>query len=66
MNKRVVTRVALVYFMAMAIALTFPGVRPFNTIRPLVLGIPFIFFWYLCWVLGALLVFLLLHRVYGK
>ncbi len=64
--KRVAVWVAVVYFIAMAVALTFPGVIPFNTIRPFILGVPFVFSWYLFWIVGALLVFLFLHRAFGK
>jgi len=63
--KRTATLVAFGYFTAMAIALTFPGITPFNTIRPLVFGVPFVFAWYLCWILGALLVFVLLYWVFN-
>lgn len=57
---------AIVYFAAMAVALTFPGIRPFNTIRPFIFGVPFVFAWYLMWILGAVVVFLVLHRVYSE
>lgn len=53
---------ASLYFVAMAVAVTFPGVIPFNRIRPFVLGVPFVLVWYLAWVTGALLVFLALYR----
>jgi hypothetical protein len=65
-SKRWVTYGAFVYFIAMAVVLTFPGIGPFNTIRPLVFGVPFVFAWYLIWILGALVVFILLHRVYSE
>lgn len=64
--RRVAKYIAFVYFTAMAIALTFPGITPFNTIRPFVLGVPFVFTWYVIWILGALLVLTLLHRAYSK
>ena len=64
--RRTAKYIAFVYFTAMAIALTFPGITPFNTIRPFVFGVPFVFAWYLMWILGALLVFTLLHRAYSK
>ncbi|MFQ5703174.1 MAG: hypothetical protein ACE5HT_04055 [Gemmatimonadales bacterium] len=65
-SNRVVVWVATVYFVAMALAVTFPGVVPFNTIRPFVLGIPFVFAWYLIWIAGSLVVFFLLHRTFSK
>jgi hypothetical protein len=64
--KRATALVAFGYFAAMAVALTFPGITPFNTIRPLVFGVPFVFAWYLCWILGALLVFVLLYWVFNE
>jgi hypothetical protein len=66
MTKKVVTRLAIVYFVAMTIAVTFPGVEPFNRIRPFVLGVPFVFMWYIFWILGALAVFSACHRVFSK
>ncbi len=57
---------AMVYFTAMAIAITFPGIRPFNTIQPLILGVPFVFAWVLSWVAGAVVIFLILYRTYHK
>ncbi len=64
--KRSAGWIAAVYFVAMAVAITFPGIRPFNTIRPFVFGIPFVFAWVLSWVLGALVVFVMLYRTYRK
>jgi len=64
--KRVAKWVAIVYFIAMAVALTFPGITPFNTIHPYVLGVPFVFAWYVLWILGALTVFAVLDRLYRE
>jgi len=50
----------------MAVAITFPGIRPFNTIQPYIFGIPFVFAWVLAWVGGSLVVFLFLYRAYHK
>ena len=58
--------IAIVYFISMAVAVTFPGIVPFNRIRPFVLGVPFVFAWYLVWIVGALFVFLYLHRTSAK
>ncbi|GBD33174.1 hypothetical protein HRbin33_02154 [bacterium HR33] len=52
---------AACYFVLMAIAVTFPGVRPFNTVYPLVLGLPFSFAWVVGWVIGAGIVFFLVY-----
>jgi hypothetical protein len=64
--KRAAAWTAIVYFIAMAIALTFPGIIPFNTIRPFVFGIPFVFAWYILWILGALSVFVFLDKVFRE
>ncbi len=54
--------VAVLYFIAMTVAVTFPGVIPFNHARPFVLGLPFVFAWYIMWIVGSLAVFLFLHK----
>ena len=62
--KRAANVVAWVYFVTMAIAVTFPGVQPFNTIRPFVLGLPFAFAWPSLWVLGAIVVCYAVERAH--
>jgi hypothetical protein len=64
--KRTATWVAIVFFPLMAVALTFPGIIPFNTIRPFVFGIPFVFAWNILWILAALCVFFLLDKVFRE
>jgi hypothetical protein len=64
--KRVATYLAVAYFVAMALAVSFPGIIPFNTIRPYVFGVPFVFVWYLCWILGSLLMFTFLYAVFNE
>lgn len=64
--KRAAVVIAFAYFIAMGFAVTFPGIRPFNTIEPLVFGIPFVFAWVLSWVAGSILVFFLLYRAYHE
>ena len=59
---RIAVWVAVLYSLAMTVAVTFPGVTPFNHARPFVLGLPFVFAWYLVWIVGALAVFLFLHN----
>ena len=65
-GKRVAVWVATVYFVTMAVVLTFPGITPFNTIRPFVFGVPFVFVWYLAWILGALAVFTYLYWTFER
>ncbi len=56
MKQRVVPALAIIYFLAMLVAVTYPGYVPFNRIRPFVLGMPFSLFWQLIWINGAVLV----------
>ena len=64
--KRPINAWAAVFFVAMTVALTFPGIIPFNRIRPFVFGIPFVFAWVLGWVAASLVVFFALYRTYHK
>lgn len=59
--KRLARAVTTLYVVAMAAAVTYPGVVPFNTIRPFVLGLPFSFFWVAAWTAGACIVFYVYH-----
>jgi hypothetical protein len=54
------------YFILMAVAVTWPGMVPFSRIRPMVLGLPFSFFWGAAWVGGALVVLWLADRVEAR
>ncbi len=56
MKDRIVPVLAGLFFLAMLIAVTYPGYVPFNTIRPFVLGLPFTLFWQVLWVSAAVLV----------
>ena len=61
--KRLPYVLAFIYFIAMAVACTFPGLHLVNRIRPFVLGMPFMMFWFSAWVVGAMAVFALLYRI---
>lgn len=50
------------FFLAYALAVTWPGVLPFNRVRPFVLGLPFSFAWVALWIVLGLLVFMIVHR----
>jgi hypothetical protein len=52
-----------VYFIAMLIAVTWPGLVPFSRIRPFVLGLPFSLAWIALWIAGSVLVIYLLDQV---
>lgn len=62
MNVRLARRLALAFFLGYTVFLTYPGVLPFNRIRPLVLGLPFSLFWGALWVSAAIAVLALLDR----
>jgi hypothetical protein len=62
--KRTAHITAAVYVVLMAIAVTYPGLLPFNTTGPYVLGLPFAFFWPAAWVAGATVVFYFVQRVH--
>ena len=53
--KRIV-RIAFVAFIILnAVALTYPGITPFNHIRPFVFGLPFPFAWVAIWIVLGLI-----------
>ncbi len=51
------------YFTAMTIAVTWPGMLLASRIRPMVLGLPFAFFWDGAWIALSVVVLWLLDRV---
>lgn len=51
------------YLVLMAVAVTWPGMVPFSRIRPMVLGLPFGFFWVAAWIAVAVPVLYGLDRV---
>jgi hypothetical protein len=55
-------RLALGFFIVYAIAVTYPGVLPFNRARPFVLGLPFSMVWVTLWIVLGGVVFWLLER----
>lgn len=56
-------RLTAVYFALYIVALTWPGVGLANRVRPLVLGLPFNFFWVALWVALSVLVLFGLDRI---
>ena len=56
MKRYLVPSLAIAFYVAMAIAVTYPGYLPFNTIRPFVLGLPFSLIWQVIWISAAMLV----------
>ncbi len=56
MKQRVIPALAIIYFLAMLVAVTYPGYVPFNRVHPFALGMPFSLFWQLIWINGAVVV----------
>ncbi len=56
MRIRLPPLLAIVYFLAMAIAVTYPGYVPANKIHPMLLGMPLSLAWQLLWISGAIVV----------
>ncbi len=63
MSRTAVRVLAGVYFTLMAVALTWPGMLPAARIRPMVLGLPFSFFWGAAWIAVSVGVLYLVDRV---
>ncbi len=53
------------FFAAFALAVTWPGMVPFNRIRPFVFGLPFSLFWIAVWIVAGALVLWMLDHVEG-
>jgi hypothetical protein len=54
------------FLILFAIAVTWPGMVPFNRIHPLILGLPFSMAWIALWVVLSFLVLLLVDRLEGR
>ncbi|HKJ02184.1 MAG TPA: hypothetical protein VJ997_07005 [Longimicrobiales bacterium] len=63
MTLRTARFLAGAYLILMAVAVTWPGMVPFARIRPMVLGLPFSFFWPAAWIAMAVPVLYGLDRV---
>ena len=65
-NVRLVRWATAIFFLLFVLAVTWPGMVPFNRIHPLVLGLPFSMFWIALWVFCSFLVLLIVDRVEGQ
>ena len=63
MSVRFARTLAVTFLVAYAFAVTWPGMVPFNRIRPLVLGLPFSLVWIAAWIIGGCLVLWMLDHV---
>jgi hypothetical protein len=66
MTTRGARRLVVATFVVYAVALTWPGVLPFNRIRPFILGLPFSFFWVVLWVILGGAALWIAESVYSK
>lgn len=66
MSVRTARVLTVTYFVLFVVAVTWPGMVPFNRIRPLVFGLPFSMAWIALWIVGGVLVLWMLHAVEGK
>ena len=66
MNVRLVRWATAIFFLLFVLAVTWPGMVPFNRIHPLILGLPFSMFWIAFWVFCSFLVLLFVDRVEGR
>ncbi len=66
MTERGARRLVVITFVLYTLALLWPGVIPFNRIRPFILGLPFNFFWVVLWVVLGGIALWLADRVYAR
>ena len=50
-----------IYFLICTLAMIWPGAVVANRIEPMILGLPFLFFWYVAWVFMVFIGTLLLY-----
>ena len=66
MSLRTARSLAIGYFLAMLLFVTWPGLVPFARVRPLVLGLPFSMAWIAGWIAGGVGVLWFLDRVEAR
>lgn len=66
MSLRGARTMAGAYIVVATLAVIWPGAVPAARIEPMVLGLPFSFFWPAVWVAGAVPVLWFLDRVEGR
>jgi hypothetical protein len=64
MTAAALQRIAIGFFVAYAIFVTFPGVVPFRGPRPFILGLPLPMVWIAAWVVGGCVMLWLLDRAF--
>lgn len=56
----------MLYFLVCVLALIWPGATIANRIDPMVMGLPFFFFWYLFWFFVTFIGLVICYRMEGK
>jgi hypothetical protein len=66
MGPRTARALVALFFALDLVVLSWPGVLPFNRVRPFVAGLPFVFFWVALWAaLGGVALWLLDRYEHG-
>lgn len=52
-----------IYFLICTLAMIWPGAAIANRIEPMILGLPFFFFWYVTWVFMVFVGTVILYRL---
>lgn len=52
-----------IYFLICTLAMIWPGAAIANRIEPMILGLPFFFFWYVAWVFMVFVGTVILYRL---
>jgi len=67
MNRRRVRAFAWTFFVANLVAVMWPGLLPFNRVRPLIFGMPFVMVWLAGWLVASMVALIVIDRVeHGK
>jgi hypothetical protein len=66
MTVRSARALVIAYITAYAIVLIYPGILPFNRIRPFILGMPFVLVWVAGWVGLGVIVLHVLERAKSR
>lgn len=64
--KRAAPFAFIAFLVVNVIAVTYPGVIPFNRVRPFVFGLPFVFFWIALWIVLAMLMLVIVDMVESR
>ena len=64
--KRSVRIAFLAFLVVNAVAVTYPGILPFNRVRPFVFGLPFVFFWVALWIVLGMVMLLIADAIESR